>query len=34
MSKAVALKCYANGFAKRALREIENAYRGMLRDNG
>ncbi len=27
LGRAVTLECYANGFAGRALREIENAYR-------
>jgi hypothetical protein len=30
LAKTVVLECYANRFARRALREIEGAYREML----
>ncbi len=32
LSRAVALECYANGFAGRAFRDIENAYKEMLKE--
>jgi len=30
LTRTVVLECYANRFARKALREIENAYREML----
>ncbi len=34
LSRAVVLMCYVNSFARRALREIENAYRDAWGDGG
>jgi hypothetical protein len=32
VKRTVVIECYANKFAKRALREIEDAYKEMLKD--
>ena len=32
LTRTVVVKCYANRYARRALREIEDSYRRMLED--